>query len=271
MKSHVLADRLAWLATALAAFAAAAGLLTNVYRDPVFWTDQARGTDLATLLLAIPLLVMSLSATSRGSATSRLMAFGATTYLVYNYAIYVFAVRMNVLAALYIAVFGLSVWSLALVLAAGRLPRLGTVPRRTGAAVLIGIAVVFALLWLGQIGSATITGVLPPDVERAELLTNPVFALDLGLFLPLSAVAGVGLLRRTSAGAFALPMLIWLTLTSAGIFAGFLLTAMRGESFPIVPALIVGILGLVAAAVAIAAIGASRSSAASSVPSAYRP
>jgi hypothetical protein len=59
-------------------------------------------------------------------------------------------------------------------------------------------------------------------------------------------VAGVGLLRGIRvAGAFALPMLIWLFLTSAGIVGGFAFAALAGDEVPLVVAVVVGGVGIV--------------------------
>ena len=65
------------------------------------------------------------------------------------------------------------------------------------------------------------TGILPPDLVKAGISANPVYALDLAFFLPLCALAGVGLLRRSSAAACAFPMLIWVPLMGAGVVGGF--------------------------------------------------
>jgi len=53
MDTRLTSTRFAVVATLLAASAAAAGLLvTGLYRDSPNWIQQARGTDLATLLPA---------------------------------------------------------------------------------------------------------------------------------------------------------------------------------------------------------------------------
>jgi hypothetical protein len=62
--------RLAAIATALATIVSLAGLAVDgLYRDTPYWIQQARGTDLATLFLAVPVLVIGLSAARRGSST----------------------------------------------------------------------------------------------------------------------------------------------------------------------------------------------------------
>ncbi len=115
MTTQVIADRLAWAAAVLAALCSVVGLVVpGLYRDTQFWAQQARGIDLATFLLATPILLTGLWAAGRGSRPGRLALAGGLLYLVYNEANYVTAVAMNPLAALHVAILGLAVWSLAL-------------------------------------------------------------------------------------------------------------------------------------------------------------
>jgi hypothetical protein len=230
---HAIPTRLAAIATFLAGAAALAGLVfTGLYVDAPSWAQQARGTDLATLFLAVPVLAVGLWTSTRGSSAGRLAVVAGLLYLVYNYAIFAFAVAMNPLTAVHIAVFGLSMWSLVL---SGRTAVEGSdevsegLNRRSAGGLLIGVAVMFGLLWLGQIATASTTGILPPDLIKAGISSNPVYALDLAFFLPLCALAGIGLLRRNAAAAYAFPMLVWVGLMGAGVVGGFLLMAAAGD------------------------------------------
>ena len=191
---HTISNRLAALATVLAAVAALAGLaVTGLYVDSPNWVQQAQGTDLATLFLAVPVLALGLWTASRGSSAGRLAVVAGLLYLVYNYAIFAFSVAMNPLTAVHIAIFGLALWSLLL---AGRSAVEGAesvterLNRRAAGGLLIGVATMFGLLWLGQIATVATTGVLPPDLVKADISSNPVYALDLAFFLPLCALAG---------------------------------------------------------------------------------
>jgi hypothetical protein len=251
-------NRLAAVATFLAAGAALAGLvLTGLYVDASNWAQQARGTDLATVFLAVPVLAVGLWTSARGSPAGRLAVVAGLLYLVYNYAIFAFAVAMNPLTAVHIAIFGLSLWSLLL---AGRAAVEGSsgVPerlnRRAAGGLLVGVAAMFGLLWLGQIATAITTGVLPPDLVKAGISSNPVYALDLAFFLPLCALAGIGLLRRNSAAPFAFPMLIWVALMGAGVVGGFLLMAAAGDQIPAPVVVAIGGLGVASSILAAVAL-----------------
>ena len=260
-RSRATADLLAWTATILAAIATAAGLfITGLYRDVPFWAEQARGIDLATLFLAVPILVIALLAARGGSLIGRLVVIGALLYLVYNYLIYTTSVAMNRIAIVYIATLGLSTWSLVLMVLRTDLTAAGghvlkRLPGRTTAALLTVVALLFGLLWLSQIAAFTTSGTIPADLKRANLPANPVYALDLGLFLPLVLVGSVGLFRRRpTAAAFALPMLIWVLLTSAGVIGGFIFESSAGDTVSVPVAGLIGALAALAGALALWAI-----------------
>ena len=219
------------VATFLAAGAALAGLAVRGLRRRTQLGPAGPGNHLATLLLAVPVLAVSLWTAAHGSSAGRL-AVVAPLYLIYNYAIFAFSVAMNPLTAVHIAIFGLALWSLLL---AGRSAVEGAeavtehLNRRTAGGLLMGVGAMFGLLWLGQIAATADPGILPPDLLKAGISSNPVYALDLAFFLPLCAIAGIGLLRRNAAGAFAFPMLGVDPLMGAGI-VGSVLMALTAES-----------------------------------------
>ena len=255
---HTISMRLAALATVLAAVAALAGLaVTGLYVDSPNWVQQAQGTDLATLGLAVPVLALGLWTASRGSSAGRLAVVAGLLYLVYNYAIFAFSVALNPLTAVHIAIFGLSLWSLLL---AGRSAVEGAesvtdrLNRRAAGGLLIGVAAMFGVLWLGQIATVATTGVLPPDLVKAGISSNPVYALDLAFFLPLCAIAGVGLLRRSGAAAFAFPMLVWVPLMGGGVVGGIVLVAEAGDQTAVPVAVVITVLGVVSSILAAVAL-----------------
>jgi hypothetical protein len=247
------ADWFAWVTVILSGTAAAGGLFgRNLYRDNPFWIEQTRGIDLATLFLAVPILVVSLILVAGGWRLAVPLELGVLLYLAYNYAIYTTSVAMNRFALLYIAVLGLSLWAAILLasspsLALASRTLTGTSHGRVAAIFLLVVAALFGLLWLSQILSSTLSGALPVDLKRTGLPANPVYALDLAVFLPLAVIAAIGVLRNLSPAAdFALPMLVWVVLTSAGIVGGFFFEARANETVPIPVAALIGLLGVLA-------------------------
>jgi hypothetical protein len=195
----------AWLSLALVPFVALAvgtGLLVpEFYRDAPSWVSQARGQDLVTLLVGIPLLVVGLIGARRGSVRCLLLRLGAVGYMAYAYATYAFATHFNPLFLVYVLNFGLSVYALVFGLIRLDVARLHSAfsppaPTRLVAAALVGMGLITALLWLGPDLLAVLAGQVPNDVIEAGLLTNPIHVLDLGLVLPAAVLAGVLLARR---------------------------------------------------------------------------
>src|SRR5204863_533654 len=94
----------------------------------------------------VPVLAVGLWASTRGSSAGRLAVVAGLLYLVYNYAIFAFAVAINPLTAVHIGIFGLSLWSLVL---SGRTAVEGSdevsegLNRRLAGGLLIGVAVMF--------------------------------------------------------------------------------------------------------------------------------
>lgn len=244
-------NRLTLTATILAAIAALAGLaVRGLYVDAPNWVQQAQGTDLATLFLAVPLLIVGLRSASRGSPAGRLAVLAGLLYLVYNYAIFAFSVAMNPLTLVHIAVLGLAVWSLLLTSRSavdGAEPMADALNRRTAGVLLVGVAVLFGVLWIGQIAATSATGIFPPDLQKAGISSNPVYALDLAFFLPLCAIAGVGLIRRNRWATLAFPMLLWVPLMAAGVVGGILVMAAAGDLTAVPVAIVITVLGLASA------------------------
>lgn len=241
-------------ALAFAAIGAAAGLFVpDLYHDTEAWIREARATDLVTLVLAVPLLAAALWLSRRADVRWGLIAAGALWYLAYSYAIFAFTVAPNALSLLYIAILGLSAWSLVLRIGsrderslADAAPRL---PIRTTGVFLLAVPALFALLWLGEIvGAAAAAGPSEALVELG-LPTNPIWALDLAFALPVVAYGGIRLLRsHARALATALPALAFLILIGSAVFAVFIFDIAAGAELEAIPMLIVGTITVIAAA-----------------------
>jgi hypothetical protein len=194
------------VAAPLAALAAAAGLaMPGLYRDPAVLVPQARGQDLVTLVVGVPLLLGALVAARRGSARAHLLWLGALGYLAYTYTSYAFGARFNPLFLVYVALMGLAIYGLVLGLAATDAPALAArfsrgAPIRLVGAFLLAVAALMACVWLADIVPTTLGGGVPQAVREAETPTSVIHVLDLALVLPALAIAGGLLLRRAPWG-----------------------------------------------------------------------
>jgi hypothetical protein len=250
-------DLLAALALILAAAASAAGLLVpELFRDNAAMTAQARGTDLATLLVAVPALGIGLWRSRSGLHTAQLIVIGMLGYLVYAYAIFAFSVVINPAAPVYIAILGLATWSLILrvpVLASAADAGAGArLPRRVTAGFLGFIVIAFGGLWLSEIAGAITSGVLPASVSDLELPTSAVYTLDLAFLLPAMVVAAVLLVRGVAVAApLAVALLAFSVAMVLSILGLFVFQALDGIAVDSVMAVVFGVVGLVALGLAV--------------------
>lgn len=196
--------------------AAAASLITLFWRDsfpdptPASLGNsvlaEARGWSVATLLVAIPLAILSLRAACRGSLRGRLVWLGGLAYFVYTYLEFAVSPPFTALYLLYVAAFACAIPALVIGLVSIDVADLPAafgdrVPRVPIAIFSILLASLLAIAWLKGIVSQTLAGAFGWPVGE-DAVGHVVHALDLGLQVPLGVAAGVMLLRRSSAGLF---------------------------------------------------------------------
>ena len=184
--------------------ASAVGLLLDgLYRDGGWARAAFRGGDLATLVVAVPLLVVSLVLSMRGSRRAQPIWLAMLGYSVYNYAYYAFGAAFNDAFLLHIALLSMSIFALACAASGLSVAAFAASFRAVrgtrwvgGLLMLIGIAQ--GGLWIFLLLRFALTGQLLNDipVEGQHL----VFALDLTLLVPSLVVGGMLLYRRTAMG-----------------------------------------------------------------------
>lgn len=227
------------LTVPIALLAMSASVLGLLFEDEIYgretanWAAQAIGQDIANLI-AFPAMLVAAFFAGRGSIRAYLVWMGLLVYSAYSYAIYSFALNFGPLFLVWVAVFGLSVYTLV-----GALVSLDTaklkesVPAgksdRFAARLLVAIGSGFALLWLSEIVPPMLAGDRPETLKEVGLLTNPVHVLDLALLLPALVIGGVLLGRRCPLGYVMAPVLLVATFFLAvGIISLMLVSASRG-------------------------------------------
>ncbi len=211
---------------------------------------QGIGQDVVTLAIGIPALIVALILARSGGLRARLFLSGVLAYFFVQYLFYLVMGMYNPLFLLYVALAGTSFFTLALVLLGVDLKSLqtaltGRVPVRFAGGFLVFNAVAIGLMWL-QV-------VVPPLLDRSiypaqlqHYTTLIVQGLDLGLLLPLSAVSGVLLMRRTPMGCLLGPIyLVFLSFQMTALVGKLVAMGLTGVS--IVPAIfIIPVIGAVA-------------------------
>jgi hypothetical protein len=194
------------LIAVLAASASLGGLVLNgLYNDNAFVTITWLGNDAVTLFLAVPILIIALIFSARGSQKARLAWLGALDYMLYNYAFYLFAAAFNAFFLIYVALFGLSIFALIFGLlnldAEGIRNRFSNrTPLKWIGGYFLFVAAGLTTVYLMQSIGYIVTDQLPAIVMMSGHPTNMVFALDLTLLVPWLALGGVWLMKRNPWG-----------------------------------------------------------------------
>ena len=219
----------------LVLLASASGiLLKSIYaRETLSWAVQGIGQDIVNIV-AVIVLFIAVYFVNKGSVKAFLLWSGVLLYLIYAYVIYAFDVHFNSLFLVYVAILGLSFYALEGLVIHLHLDRLqasfsANTTARAVSVFLLVLGIVFYLLWLSEEIPALLTGKIPPSIIQANLPTNPVHVLDLGLYLPAMIITGLLLWRRKLLGyLLAGPLLVFIILMGTAILAIFLVMSSKG-------------------------------------------
>ena len=170
--------------------------------DTVFTAGSFRGTDLVTLVVFIPLLLISFWLYRRGSLRGGLMLAGSLGLFVYNGASMSFGAAYNSFFLVYVALLAASFYAFILAFTGFELPALPaimpTAPRRGLAVFLLIAGLAPFVLWLMDILGALAAGRVPDLL--ASYTTMFTYAIDLAIIVPAAWLAACFVLRRVPVG-----------------------------------------------------------------------
>jgi hypothetical protein len=176
----------------------------GVYKyNPRWFAAEGIGWDFATLIVGIPVLLVSALLFVRGSMRGGIVLAGMLAYVAYQYLMYVTGWAYNNLFLLYVALYSLPIVGMVLTvqeMGIDALARRVAVrgPRRGLAGMMFFTAALLLMMWLGKIVPAMLQGEAPEMLNGVHTLIAQ--ALDLGILVPFSLTAGVLLLRRNAWG-----------------------------------------------------------------------
>jgi hypothetical protein len=178
------------LTVGLATIAAVGGLtISKLYNDAELIRRIWKGNDIVTLALVVPLFIITMLLSKRGSIHARLVWMGLLGYTLYNYAFYLFGAAFNKFFLLYVAIFALSVYALIIGLSSINMRALKTGLTKTKAYKWISVYLLFIALPLGLFEvNQCINYVITGNSPTAPPL---IFALDLSIIVPNSALAAI--------------------------------------------------------------------------------
>jgi hypothetical protein len=230
----------------------------GLYRlDSLFTGAGYKGQDTVTLVLGIPLLAICIVLYRRGSVRGSWLLMGTLSYFLYVYASMALAAAYNVLFLVYVALFSASLFAFVLAfagldLAVVAAPFTARLPRRGIAIFMFACGVLTFIVWLEPLVTALIQGAPPKRLDAST--TKVTDALDLGIIVPSTLLAGTLLLRRNLQGyRVAFPLLVLIVMLLPGIALSTVNQVAAGVVFT--PGEIVGpisgflVLGLIALAI----------------------
>jgi hypothetical protein len=251
-----------WYSLLLAAPLTAAtlyGLLAeHAYRTPADIAAQGRGQDLLTLL-TVPLLLWAARQARAGSLRAHLCWLGLMLYYVYSYLMYALATPYNDAFLAYLAALALSGYGLLNGLVRIDVhrvrPAFGWLPRRGLGWYLLVVGAGFAVLELAPI-LAALPGKVPAG-GFAPGMPNPVYVLDLTLFLPLCVATAV-LLWRDHPASPVLAAIVLVKKATLGLAILLMIVFQRADGIPTNPVMTVVFATSTAVDLVLLAIGAAR-------------
>jgi len=196
-----------------------------------------RGTDVITLSVTMPLLLMSYFLYLRGSLKGRILMIGALFYMLYNGATMTFAATFNTMFLFYTALFSASLFATIFALATfdrqALADRISAGFPRRGIAIFMFVAGLGTLLlWLSELIGPLMSG------EAPELLgpytTMFTHGFDSAVITPAAVLTGIYVYQRKPLGyLLAAPILLLCTLIGVVVIAQTISQALEGIIFPI--------------------------------------
>jgi len=225
-------------------------LVPNFYRDDPTLLAQVYGQDLLTLVVAVPVLAVSLHYASQGSLRGYVVWLGITGYLLYTYASYAFMTAFNELYLVYTTLLWLTLFTFV-----GGMARLdpaalkrdhGEASVRPYVAFQLLLAVLVAVLWLSEILPATLAGTTPASIAEPGLPTSVIYSLDLGIIVPAFVLTAYWLLKRQPWGyAFTAVLLVKIATLGGAVLSMIVYMIRDGQAVPLPQIVIFGALTVV--------------------------
>lgn len=230
----------------------------GIYRhNSISLVAQGKAQDIVTVLLGIPLLLISLYLSNKESLKGRLLLTGTLGYFLYTYISYVFLWMFNSLFIVYVILMSASFFSFVLTMMSFDLENLHLhfnkkLPVKFVGGFQIFFAIALGMLWLGNIIPSSINGTVPEGLEHYTTLV--IQGLDLGFIVPIAVISGVLILKRKPLGYLLSSVIIIKGITMGTaitamiigmVYAGVQVSFMEIVMFPIINLIIIYCLVLI--------------------------
>jgi len=205
--------------------------------DSSFVATLSKGTDLISLLVSLPMLLIGYWLYRRGSMRGGIFLIGILLYFLYMGVTYTFSVVFNSLFLIYVMLFSTSLFAVIVALTAFDIQSLASkvisnMPRR-GIAIFMFVAGLGTLmLWLSELIGPIMSGQAPANLGPYTTMFTHGF--DSAVITPATMVTGIFLLKRKPLGyLLAAPLLILCATVGLTVISQTIYQATEGITFPI--------------------------------------
>lgn len=185
---------------------------------------QGIAQDYVTLIIGIPLLIVSLILAVKGSIRGKILLTGTLGYFLVTYLFYLVMAMYNELFLVYVALTFASFYSFIICLLSFRYNDLNNMfkkelPVKFIGGFLITNSLAIGFLWLSRIIGPLINGTYPIELEHYTTLI--VQGLDLSILLPAAFLSGLLIIKKNKFGYLFAPIYI--------VFLSILMTSLSGK------------------------------------------
>jgi hypothetical protein len=184
------------------------------YNDSISVASQAKAQDIVTLIIGVPLLIVSLILFNRDSLRGKLLLTGTLGYFLYTYVSYSFLAMYNKFFLIYVILMSLSFFAFILNITSNDIKNLNNhfkqnLPKKYIGIFIIIIGTGVGLMWIGRIVPSLNNTLNNKVVVGLEHYTTLVIqALDLGFVVPVSMLAGILIIKSKALGFLLAPIII---------------------------------------------------------------
>lgn len=176
----------------------------GIYKnDSISVVAQGKAQDLVTLIIGIPMLIISMVILRKESLRGKLLLTGTLGYFLYTYMSYTFLWNFNYLFLVYAILMSCSLFAFILSIMEIDISNMKNnfsdkLPNKLigGFEIFIGTAI--GLMWLGKIAQALKTGAAPDGLEHYTTLV--IQGMDLGFVVPFAILSGILLIKKNNYG-----------------------------------------------------------------------
>ncbi|WP_341877565.1 hypothetical protein [Defluviitalea saccharophila] len=176
----------------------------GLYKDnSISIAAQGIASDFVTLVMGVPLLILSLYLSLKESFKGKILLTGTLGYFLYTYMSYTFLWMYNKFFIIYVMLMSASLYAFILSIFSFDIENIKLnfsekLPVKFLGGYQIFIGVMIGMLWLGKIAPSIIGDKVPVGLEHYTTLV--IQGMDLGIIVPTAILSGIFLIKRKAIG-----------------------------------------------------------------------